>query len=97
MAFELKALSDVTSREPITDSVEWRRWFRRLSQSLRQEHSAGIYINRVVKTLDDTSMLIIKHAERRLWTKSQARQDAQEFLTEVFRLEWQRTGGGVST
>jgi hypothetical protein len=93
LAFELKALPDVTLYEPITDSAEWRLWFNRLSRSLRQEHSAGIYINRAVKELSDTSMLIIKRAERRLWTKSQARQDAQEFLTEVFRLEWQYTGG----
>ncbi|RLC14487.1 MAG: hypothetical protein DRI57_14375 [Deltaproteobacteria bacterium] len=35
-------------------------------------------------------MFIVKHAERRFWTKSQARQDAHELLTEVFKLEWQR-------
>jgi len=92
MAFELKALPDVMLHKPITDSVEWRRWLKRLSRSLRQEHSADIYINKVVKELSDTSMLIIKHAERRLWTKSQARQDARELLTEIFRLEWQRAG-----
>ncbi len=90
MVFELKALSDVILNTPVTDNVVWQRWLNRLSHSLRSEHSAGIYINKVVKELNDNSMLIIKHAERRLWTKSQARQDAREFLAEVFRLEWQR-------
>jgi hypothetical protein len=98
MVFELKASLDVTLYEPVTDSVEWRHWFKRLSRSLRQEHSAGIYINRMVKELSDSdaSMFIIKHAERRLWTKSQARQDAQELLTEIFHLEWQRAGEACS-
>ncbi|MBN2004430.1 MAG: N-6 DNA methylase [Anaerolineae bacterium] len=90
MVFELKALSDVISNAPVTDNAAWQQWFNRLSHSLRSEHSAGIYINKVVKELNDNSMLIIKHAEWRLWTKSQARQDAREFLAGVFQLEWQR-------
>ncbi len=95
MSFELKDLGTEVTRTPITDNLEWKRWFRRLSKSLRKEYSTQIYIDRVVKVLGDTSMFIVKRAERRLWTKSQARQDAQEFLTEVFKLEWQRKKRGI--
>ena len=92
MTFELVDLGTAQIHEIITDSADWQRWFRRLSHSLLREHSSQIYIDRTIKELTDSSMFIIKRAERRLWTKSMARQDAQEFLTEVFRLEWQKNG-----
>jgi len=95
MSFELKDLGTAITHSPITDDSEWQRWFRRLSKSLRKEYSAGIYIDSIVKELSNSSMFIIKRAERRLWTKSQARQDAQELLTEVFKLEWQRNRSRV--
>jgi len=95
MAFELEDLGTAMHHAPITDDSEWQRWFRRLSQSLLKEYASPIYIDRVVKELSDSSMFIIKRAQRRFWTKSQARRDAQELLTEVFRLEWQSSEGSL--
>jgi type I restriction-modification system DNA methylase subunit len=95
MSFELKDLGTAVTHGPITDDSEWQRWFRHLSKSLRKEYSTGIYIDSIVKELSNSSMFIIKRAERRFWTKSQARQDAQELLTEVFKLEWQRNRSRV--
>ncbi|MFH1908427.1 MAG: N-6 DNA methylase [Chloroflexota bacterium] len=92
MAFELKEKDTALRHPPVTDDAEWQRWFRQLSTSLRKELTEGIYVDRVVKELSDSGMLIVKRAERRFWTKSQARQDAQELLTEVFKLEWQQQG-----
>ncbi|MFH1634288.1 MAG: hypothetical protein ABIG63_09815 [Chloroflexota bacterium] len=91
MAFELKDLDTSIVNTPVTDNSEWQYWFRRLSKSLQKEYTARIYIDSVVKALSDSSIFIVKRAERRLWTKSQARQDAQELLTEVFKREWQRS------
>ncbi len=90
MVFELVDLGTSQVHSPVTDNADWQRWFRRLSRSLLQERSSQIYIDRTIKDLTDSSMFIIKRAERRLWTKSMACQDAQELLTEVFRLEWQK-------
>lgn len=90
MTFELVDLGTAQIHDPITEDADWQRWFRRLSGSLLQKHSSQIYIDRTIKELTDSSMFIIKRAERRLWTKSMARQDAQELLTDVFRLEWQK-------
>ena len=92
MAFELVDLGTAQVHNTVTDNVNWQRWFRRLSRSLPQERSSQIYVDRTIKELSDSdsSMFIIKKAERRLWTKSMARQDAQELLTEVFRREWQK-------
>lgn len=90
MAFELVEQGTAQTHDPITDNAAWQRWFRRLNNSLLQERSSQIYIDRTIKELTDSSMFIVKKAERRLWTKSVARQDARELLTEVFRLEWQK-------
>ena len=95
MFFELKELGTAISHKPVTDDAQWQHWFRRLSKMLQKEYSQRIYIDRVVKELNDSSMYIIKRSERRFWTKSQARQDAQEFLTEVFKLEWKRQRGTI--
>ncbi len=90
MTFELVDLGTAQVYAPITDNTVWRQQLRRLSHTLLKEHSPQIYIDRTIKELTDSSMFIVKRAERRLWTKSMARQDAQELLTEVFRLEWQK-------
>ncbi len=92
MAFELIDLGTAQVHAPVTDDANWQRWFRWLSRSLRQEFSSQIYIDRTLKVLTDSSIFIVKRSERRLWTKSMARQDAQELLTEVFQLEWQKNG-----
>lgn len=95
LSFELKDLGTADFHNPITSDNEWKYWFRQLSIKLRKEYTTGIYIDRIVKELSDNSIFIIKRAERRLWTKSQARQDAQELLTEVFKLEWKHNGSLV--
>lgn len=95
ISFDLKDLGTAIVHKPVTDDAQWQHWFKRLSKTLRQEYSERIYIDRVIKELSSSSMFIIKRAERRFWTKSQARQDAQEFLTEVFKLEWQSRRGTV--
>jgi len=76
-----------------TNEGENNQWISELSKSLLKEKSSQIYVDRVVKSLDGSGIVIIKRAEYRLWTKSQARQDAAELLTEVFKLEWQRMRG----
>jgi len=90
MVFELVDLGTAQPYQPITDDAGWQRWFRRLSNTLRQRLTENIYIDRTFKELTDSSIILIKRAERRLWTKSMARQDAQELLMEVFKLEWEQ-------
>ena len=75
----------------ITDNSQWQHWSKHLAKTLRKEYQQRIFIDREIKELSDSSICLIKRAERRLWTKSQARQDAQELLTEVFKLEWRKS------
>jgi SAM-dependent methyltransferase len=90
ISFDLKRLGTAKEVEPLTDDVEWNKLFRRLAKALPEQRSQRIYLDRVVKALAGSSMLIVKRAEQRLWTRSQARRDANELLTEVFKVEWQR-------
>lgn len=91
MSFELVDLGTALRHEPVTDDSTWQQWFRRLGDTLRQRLTENIYIDRTFKELTDSSIILIKRAERRLWTKSMARQDAQELLMEVFKLEWEQS------
>jgi len=93
MAFELQENAHVTEPIIIEDDVAWRGWFRRLSKSLVRKQSDLLYTDMFVKELSHSAMFIIKRGERRLWTKSKAREDARQLLTEVFKLEWQRSRG----
>ena len=89
MSFDLVKLGEGAINVPLTDNSEWRTWFAHLGKLVRREWIGGIYIDRVIKELSKSSILIVKRAERRRWTRSEARADAQEFLTEVFKLEWE--------
>ena len=93
MAFELKEIGSAIHRPAVTDDTEWQHWFRQLSTILRKELAEGIYVDRVVKEVNKSGMFLVKRAEHRFWTKSQARRDAQELLTEIFKLEWQHKRG----
>lgn len=77
---DLKDLGTEAFDEPVRNHPEWKQWFGHLNKFLRKKYSDGIYIDRVVKVLDGSSMFIIKRAERRFWTRSQARQDVYELL-----------------
>jgi len=65
---------------------------KELKKNLRTKINPQIYIDRILKEITDDSFLIIKKAEMQYWTKSQARKDAKEFLTEVFKMEWENSG-----
>lgn len=90
VSFDLKQKDKAKPITPLTNDSEWNVALTRLSKATLQPLSKRIYLEPVVKILADSSMFIAKRSERRLWTKSQARQDAHELLTDVFKAEWQR-------
>jgi len=90
ISFDLRRLGTAQAVEPLTSDVEWNKLFRRLAKVLPVQRSQRVYLDRVVKILAGSSMFIVKRSEQRLWTQSQARRDANELLTEVFKAEWQR-------
>ncbi len=70
-----------------TDEEEWERVLKRCSNALRQEVSRRIYIDSMVRVVTDTEIYIIKRDERRLWTRSMAREDAEAALVQAMHLQ----------
>jgi len=61
-----------------SDEEEWADLLARLDQSTRQPTSSKrVYIDGLVRIVNDSEIAIIKRNERRLWTKSAARDDAE--------------------
>lgn len=76
-----------------TDNEEWAQVLERCSKVLRQHVSRNIYVEGMVRAVSDTDIILIKRDERRLWTRSLAREDAEATLLQAIRLH-EIEGGG---
>jgi type I restriction-modification system DNA methylase subunit len=75
-----------------TDDQVWGAILGRLSDSSRQPTKARrVYIDGLIRIVTDEDVVIIKRNERRLWTKSSARDDAE--ATMVMAMELGQQGG----
>jgi hypothetical protein len=70
-----------------TDDEEWTRVLERCSEVSRQPISRDIYVDGMVRAVTDTEVFIIKRNERRLWTRSLAREDAEATLLQAMYLQ----------
>jgi hypothetical protein len=61
----------------------WHDLLKRFDKSLRYPVSPRIYIDGMVRVVNDTEICIIKRDERRLWTRSMAREDAEATLLQA--------------
>lgn len=65
----------------------WKRTLERCEAALMQPVSQRIYIEGMIRAVTDTSIIIIKRDERRLWTRSMAREDAEATLLQAVKLQ----------
>ena len=70
-----------------TDEQEWASVLSRCREALKQPVSQRIYIDSMVRVVTDTEIYIIKRDERRLWTRSMAREDAEATLVQTMHLQ----------
>jgi len=61
----------------------WSSTLRRLDEALRQPISSRIYIEGLARAVTDDGIMIVKRNERRLWTKSMAREDIEATLVQA--------------
>jgi len=85
-----KPLPDISG----TDDEEWTRVLGRCARTLRQPVSRNVYVDGMVRAVSDTDIVIIKRDERRFWTRSLAREDAEATLLQAMRLQEIDGGGG---
>jgi len=60
---------------------------KRIAKSSRWQINPRIYIDGLVRLATDDEIIIIKRNERRLWTRSQAREDAEATFLQAMRLQ----------
>ena len=66
---------------------DWGEILSKCSTYLKEELSRSIYIDTMVRVVSDTDIFIIKRNERRLWTASRAREDAEAVLVQAMYLQ----------
>lgn len=73
--------------KPITDTTNeheaWTSILRRLDEALLQPVSSRVYIDGLIRAVSEEEIIIIKRNEKRLWTKSMAREDAEATLVQA--------------
>jgi len=85
-----------TPLPPVTDGneAEWSSLLHRLNEGiLTNWERSRFYIDGLVREVTDTDCIIIKRNERRHWTRSAAREDAEAALLQALHLQ-QATRGG---
>ncbi len=76
--FETETAEEKLPSPTNTDEQEWADLLKRLGESSSQPARAKrVYIDGLIRIVTDSEMVIIKRNERRLWTKSAARDDAE--------------------
>ena len=50
-------------------------------------NSHQIYLDGLVRSVSDTEIIIIKRNERRFWTRSMAREDAEATMLQIINLQ----------
>lgn len=73
------------------DEDAWTAILKELDDALLVPYkSSHIYIDGIVRAVTDTEIIIIKRNEKRLWTKSMAREDAEATLLQAMNLQESR-------
>lgn len=70
-----------------TPAKEWPNVLEKIEKASNQKISQNIYLDGIVRKASDTEIFIIKRNERRLWTRSIAREDAEATLLQAIQLQ----------
>jgi len=77
-----------------SETAQWHKVLEKLDKTQLAPISKRVYIDGVVRDVSDTDIMIIKRNERRLWTRSMAREDAEATLLQAIHLQ-ERSRGQV--
>lgn len=91
--FSIQNIGDIPIPDTRNESAAWKSILRRLDDALLQPVSSRIYIDGLIRSVSNEEIIIIKRNEKRLWTKSMAREDAEATLVQAMNRD--RMGKGV--
>lgn len=72
---------------PLDEEQEWASILKRCEKALSRPVSQSVYIDCLIRAVTDTDIFIIKRNERRLWTRSAAREDAEATILQAMHLQ----------
>jgi len=94
VGFELTSALNTKDVELIESSSGLRAILRKLDSLLLEQQTSTLYMRRHVRVYDGSWLYLVRPSEGRFWTCSQARADADSFLSEL--LSQSRKDAGVS-
>ena len=68
----------------VTNPDAMRNKLRELDDLLLTQKTPSMYVRRHVRVYEGRQVSLVRPSEQRFWTQSQARADADAFLTELF-------------
>ena len=83
LSFHLVSLDEAQPVQVVTESGAMRAKLGELNDLALRKNTPSFYARRHVRIYDGKQMSIIRPSERRFWTQSQARVDADAFLAEL--------------
>jgi N-6 DNA Methylase/Eco57I restriction-modification methylase len=90
MAFVFSTQEKGSTVAPLLDEEdEWEWVLEQCEVALLQPVSQRVYIEGMIRVVTDTFIVIIKRDERRLWTRSMAREDAEATMLQAIHLQQQ--------
>jgi hypothetical protein len=88
VVFSSYSKGDIFRNAVVSDQQQWFEVLHKLSSNfLTPYNSNRVFIDGLVRAVTDTDIIIIKRNERRLWTRSMAREDAEAILVQVLNLQ----------
>lgn len=85
--FTTREKRQAVPQESKGDLSDWYEVLERCAEVLRQPVSRRIYIDGMIRVVTDTEIYIVKRDERRLWTPSMAREDAEATRLQAIHLQ----------
>jgi hypothetical protein len=83
VAFELVKIAEAREAQITESAGELRETLRRLDRLLLEQRAPTLYTRRHVRVYDGSWLYLVRPSERRFWTQSQARADADSVVTEL--------------
>ncbi len=82
VGFELANSADSNSVQVIDNSLRLREILHKLDRLLLEQQTPTLYMRRHVRIYDGPWLYLVRPSERRFWTRSLARADADSFIAE---------------
>jgi hypothetical protein len=82
VGFELIDLTDDPKIRIEDSPAELQEQLRYLDKLLLEQHHSSLYMRRHVRIYDGTSLYLVRPSEKRFWTQSQARADADDAIVD---------------